>query len=265
MKQSLRAFGLLLALKTFLVAGPRCVLLDEPASAPIAALAVAGLLGFARRKAWGPASLLLALAMRVAWTFPHTLNHAWFECLAALVLWRAFASPDARVAAQAHRVLKFALLSVFFYSGVQKLVHGQFASGEFLLRTVALEASHMADTLRATLGLFADLPRADPNVLSLHPVNLHASPMLRGVLATLSLGIIGAELVVPMLVVARIRVARWILLATQVGIGLSSGEFDFALTATGIVLLFWKDPPRAAWFGAFVGWAGLIAGTVAVG
>ncbi|MCR9165642.1 MAG: hypothetical protein ACE37F_00525 [Nannocystaceae bacterium] len=262
MKQTLRAFGLLLALKTLLVAGPRSLLLEEPASTAIAMLATVGLVGLVRQRAWGAAALLLALAVRVADTFPHTLNHAWFECLAAVILWRAFASPDVRVIAQAHAVLRFALLSVFFYSGIQKLVHGQFASGEFLMHTVAFEGNHMSDTLRMALRAFADLPRADANELALRPVTLHVSPLLRGVLATLSAGIIAAELVVPLLVVANVRGARWALLATQVGIGLSSGEFDFALTATGIVLLFWAEPPRAAWIGAFVGWAALIAAAV---
>lgn len=264
-REVLRALGLLLATKTLLLALPHVLVLDDSAAVMTAVLSLLAIAGIRSRRSWGAAALVAAFILRIALTLPHTLNHAWFECLAAVVLWRAFSRGDLRTIVHGRCLLQFALLSVFFYSGVQKLVHGQFASGEYLLRTVALESSHMADVLTAGFGLVSALPSARASDLVLGPVPLDVTPQLHAGVRLLSLLIIAAELSVPVLVAARVRGSRWLLLATQVGIGLSSGEFDFAITATGLILLFWRKPPRIAWISAFVLWSGLLAASLSSG
>ena len=253
----LRALGLLVAVKTVLLALPLGFLQEDAGHLLIAGFAMTGLIGMLRHRAWGVAALACALTLRVLITLPHTLNHAWFELLVALVLWRAAACPTRRLTAQARQVLRLAILSMFFFSGLQKLVHGQFISGEYLLRAIVFESNTMADHLRFALAGFQHLPERDVHELLLHPVVLNVRPQLHTFLRVLSVGIVAAELVVPILVVFRVRGARWALLATQIGIGLVSGEADFALTATGLVLLLWSVPPRASWIAAFVGWAGV--------
>lgn len=250
----LRALGLLLASKTLLIALPLFVLRAEAGYGTISALAAVGLVGIARRRAWGSAALLGAFTLRVALTFPHTLNHAWFELLVALVLWRAAARPDPRTTAQAHRVLVLALLSVFVYSGIQKIAHGQFVTGEYLLRAIVFESGGMTDTLRGLLAPWGPLPSGSATELLLRPVELHVAPALLVGLPVLSIGIIAAEIGLPVLVALGVTGSRWALLAAQIGIGLVSSEVDFALTATGMVLLLWSQPPRAAWLVAFAGW-----------
>lgn len=253
----LRALGLLLASKTLLVALPLFVLRADAGHGTISALAAVGLVGIARRRAWGSAALVGAFVVRVSQTFPHTLNHAWFELLVALVLWRAATRPDPRTTVDAHRVLVLALLSVFAYSGVQKLAHGQFATGEYLLRALVFESGGMTDALRGLLAPWGPLPSGSANELMLRPVDLQVAPVLRLGLQLMSIGIIVAEIGLPVLVVLGVTGSRWALLAAQIGIGLVSSEVDFALTATGMVLLLWHQPPRAAWLVAFVGWVGV--------
>ncbi|MEX1366637.1 MAG: hypothetical protein AB1Z98_26160 [Nannocystaceae bacterium] len=250
----LRALGLLLASKTLLVALPLLVLRADSGHGTISALAAVGLVGIARGRAWGSAALLCAFALRVVLTFPHTLNHAWFELLVALVLWRAATRPDPGTTAHAHRVLVLALLSVFFYSGVQKIAHGQFTTGEYLLRALVLESGGMTDALRGLLAPWGPLPSGHANELLLRPVELHVAPALVVGLRLLSIGTIVAEIGLPVLVALGVKGSRWALLAAQIGIGLVSSEIDFALTATGMVLLLWGQPPRAAWIVAFAGW-----------
>lgn len=255
----LRALGLLLALKTLLLALPLGVLREDAGQLLLGALASLSVLGIARRRAWGVTVLVVALVLRVLFTHPHTLNHAWFELILALVLWRAAGTPNLRIIVQARVVLRLAILSVFFYSGVQKLAHGQFVSGEYLLRSVAFESSPMADHLRRILQHGTPLPMADRHGLTLHPIQLEVTSRLHATLRLLSIGIVAAELILPVLVLTKVSGARWVLLATQIGIGLISGETDFALTATGLLLLLWRAPPRASWIAAFVGWIGVAA------
>ncbi len=69
-------------------------------------------------------------------------------------------------------------------------------------------------------------------------------------------GDVAVEIVVPLLVIARFRSARWVLLASEVGIGIVSGECSFASTATAAVLLLWPRVSAAGWISAFVLWVG---------
>ena len=251
----LRAFGLTLATKTLLSAVTSAVLHPSPTAFVLAALSLGAVIGMGRRSALGPWLLAPVLAQHVAQTLPHTLNHHWFELLAVAVLCAhatARRNPR-RSAVRARLVLQLAILSVFFYSGVQKLAHGQFVSGEYLLRAMMLEPDAMGRLLRMLCGL-GSMPPLDATRVILTPVELALPPGVITAAAVLSVGMVALEIGLPLLVLAGIRGARGALLVAQIGIGVVSAEYSFAVTATATVLLLWPRPPTRAWVGAFVGW-----------
>ncbi len=256
-KAALRAFGALLAAKGLLGAALSSV--SEPGVVHLTtgALCAVALLGAARSRPWGATAFVGAAALTVVTSFPHTLNHRWFELVVALVLWRAAVAPvhrSLRTVVHARVVLQLAILSVFFFSGLQKIAHGQFLSGEHLLREMAMDDSTMSWALRKGASVFGSMPSIDATHLVFGSVPLPISASLVTAVRVTSVGIVGAEILLPLGVACGVFGARWLLLAAQIGIGLVSAEIDFALTATGALLLLWRAPPRAAWIATFVGW-----------
>ncbi len=257
---ALRAFALFLCAKVALMRLPPLLGDPSPLNLVSAALIVAAGLGFLGRRSLGPPCLALALLLRIATTWPLTINHAFFEAMAALVLWwYAAAGRSRRAAIQARLVLQLAILSVFFYSGLHKLAHGYFVSGEYLLRTALLKHDAMAQTLRAGASALGPLPTVGDRPLLLGPIGvaLSTSHVLAAVIV--SWIIVASELLVPLWVVLQPRYSRGLLLAMQVGIGLVSAECGFAFSAFAAVLLLWPRVPRWAWIGGFAFWTAATA------
>jgi hypothetical protein len=116
---------------------------DAVALALVTVLAAAILLGRARRAAF--AGLVLLQAWWIARFFPLAGNHRYLELVLAVV----FSALDGR--SQEHRRLqlysvRFMVVIVLFYSGLQKLIWGYWIDGQFLAFSVGREP------FRAMLG-----------------------------------------------------------------------------------------------------------------
>jgi hypothetical protein len=132
---------------------------------PATVLAAATLVGFRRRTVFAGFALLQAWYV---WTnFPVTGNHRFLELVVAVLL--AILSPGVEQERRLlFRSLRFTVLVVLFFSGLQKLIHGYYLRGQFLAYSLSRDSFHVAlapllpageaDRLRA-LG---DLPGAGP-------------------------------------------------------------------------------------------------------
>ena len=260
--RTLYRFAAVAVAKTALLSSWSAVFGQDPARVAVAVLSIAATIGLIYRRRWAVALTLAMALAAVASTFPHTLNHGWFELLAAVVLARAAFAPAhrrLRTAVRARVVLQLAILSVFFASGLQKLVHGQFVSGEHLLSTALWGDGELAEHVRRLAGLDAPLPRLSGWVPALGPVAAPISATTILGARLVSIGIVAAELSLPVLVLLRLPYARAMLLTAQIGIGIVSGELGFALTGCATIVLLWPRPPTHAWLGLFAGWVVAVA------
>jgi hypothetical protein len=203
---------------------------------------------------------LVVLAQAVA-AFPAPENHFFLE----LWLFLPLALLDLRQPADralALQALQWLLVVTFFWSGLQKLLYGYYAGGEYL----AFEIAHgdFFDELLGWLLPEAELARLralDPLLEGAGPYRVDAPAFV-----ALSNGVVLAELALPVLLLARrTRSAACLAsIALVAGIQLAAREVMFALLFTNAALLF----PRRPWlrwllpvlvlvyvwaFGAFLG------------
>lgn len=208
------------------------------------------------------AGLLLLAAVRGAgflWTMPYTINHMLLELVLILAFALASGEPEGPPRRSAlvftARWAQVLFLSVWFYAGVQKLVHGYYLNGELF----GLEA--FADDRGLTLGLSGavllmmttlagwlggTVPHVSAATLT-DAVQLPLAPWMGPFLTALSTMIVVIEVGIPLLfLLPRARKAAVVALGlAQVGIALSSMEIDFALDNFMFLLLLW---PAAAGF-----------------
>lgn len=219
-------------------------------------LGIAALLTLHRR--WYRGGLALMVAGKGYWvvaSWPMAANHYYLELLVLLLL-LAFADrpvdgpADGRrwVDGTACRLSQLALLSVYFYAGLHKLVHGMWHQGEFLTHSLFESGRFdMAASMRwvlDSLGLLAaEAPLQLPESFTTESFAL-SGPTL-AVLLSLSWVILLSELAAPVLVLMpRTRkVGLVFLLAAQVGIGLFAWETEFMFGALGVALLFFPGRP----------------------
>jgi len=195
---------------------------------------------------WWRLGMLAVLAFSL-WeciaSWPFTLNHIAMEA-AVLILILLDSPPrtgENRLAPWTK--IQVLMLSVWFYSGVQKLLHGYFASGE----TLALEMLSGDSFLGRNLAIFYHyglepiFGAAEPPWLSC----CHAGPIplplaIRLVFPIRGIATIATEIGLPWLVLFdRWRaLALGLLFAFQLSVGIFSWELDFAVTAFAILLLF---------------------------
>ncbi len=203
---------------------------------------------------WALLGISLLITYRIVSNLPYTINHRVFE---SLVIWmitiRAFArqgNPSSVLRARLDRetfgFLIFAFLSVYFYSGIQKLVHGYYLNGEFFALYLALDPGEIGSILRwtsQTIGTTAkvvDFPFHSP----FHSQDYELGPTLPFLLPFLGTSVILLECLVPFLAWLRPKAGVYCLLCLQLLIAGASGEWDFGLTGLGIIFLLLPRSPN---------------------
>lgn len=181
---------------------------------------------------------------------PFTLNHAFFESWVLLFLLLFPSGPaDERgeVDGLAPSLVRATTLSVWFYAGVQKIVHGRYLDGEMLAVSGLLDGGKMVSSLTPAVRTLAGATGVAVGDLPLHwPASYEASELaipglaLGFVLASSWVVVLG-ELLLPALVLRGGRAGKPALLALialQIVIALLSAELSFGVTSAAALLLF---------------------------
>lgn len=184
----------------------------------------------------GAAIALPLVAWEVAWMLPQTANHS-FLGLVLLALCTALDSEDSDDEALLIQSLRWIAVLIFFWAGLQKVLHGLYFRGEFLTWMVAQGVDRWAQVFGwiipdAELERLRSIPRymtgAGPyRVVSL-PFVLAANAVWVGEIA----------LAVGMLFRRAREIAALAAIALVFTIQLAPREFMFALLYTNLLLLF---------------------------
>lgn len=204
--------------------------------------------------------LMIAAVHKVLWSFPYTLNHAFFELLllAEHLAWRWSDSPEG-ASHDPSRFAKLGILSVFFYAGLQKLVHGYYLDGQFLALKVLYGHDGMSVGLRALLSAMhkvmdlpmPQLPTSTPSWLSGAAASL--PQWMIASMTGLSITVVLLEIVCPIAaLVPRLRRSAILgLLGLEACIAIASRELSFAFTTTACLLAFFPEAGRWSYPVAF--------------
>jgi hypothetical protein len=183
----------------------------------------------------------------VARSWPYTLNHILLEAvvLGLLVLFPVrFELAGTREAPDDLQLLWLTLLSVWFFAGVQKLVHGYYLNGESMALSLLTDPGGSGRGLRLGLSALSSvlesLGGAGP---SAHlAASLDGQPGSLGGLGRaycITLGglVVAAELALPVLTLFRRtgRAATIGLGVAQCCVGVLTAELDFALLGLGLI------------------------------
>ncbi len=216
-----------------------------------------------RRLQWVGLAICFAVRLVESWQqFPYTGNHPLLETatLGILLLWppRVVSGPTGsgsagQVDGTACRFLMFAILSVYFWSGIQKLFHGYYGNGEFFaLFLFVSEGSRISEFFLAVFaGMASWFGEPAPGLLSepdwLRPATFVYPGWAIGFLIAQCWLTLVTEIVFPWLVVVRRtrELGLLLLLPTATVIAVVSGETGFALTNAACLLLFF--PKQARW------------------
>lgn len=229
-----QAFALIVVAEYWLRALPKWGLLGRHYDVLLGVATVAGVAIVARR--WRRAAFLVlaaAHATLIAYEFPSTGNHAYLELY--VCLFAALLRPDADGEALLElRALRWLAVIVLFWSGVQKLAHGYWTSGEYLAFSLGSE------TYRALLGW--TVPDADLARLVRWQGEVGDGPYRGGglVLPLLSNATWIAEIVLAAALVwpRTRRTAMVLALLLLLGIELVAREVFFGLVFASLLALF---------------------------
>ncbi len=171
----------------------------------------------------------------IFWAFPHVANHSFLMlfCLLGLTL---FATDSVEDQALLLAGLRWLAVIVLFWSGVQKLLHGQFFEGEFLAQRIAIDpryASFFSLVMPEEVARLRGLPPTGPFVLQ-SGIGLVISNLTY--LTEIALGLI-------LLLGRSLRPLAWAAAALLiVGIQLGAREFYFGVAMLQILVLFAPGP-----------------------
>jgi hypothetical protein len=151
-------------------------------------------------------------------------------------------------------VLQYAILSLFVFSGLQKVVHGHYLRGElFTLHTLYIH-DYLGDRLRDVVqvlgGLFGQAPSQPSEWLGGYAGSpLAAAPWVLHALLVLSLAVVAMEIGAPLLVAWRRTrsVGLPLLILLQVAIAFNSYEFGIAFVSLNCQLLFLRRGHRVGY------------------
>lgn len=224
----------------------------------IALLFVAAWNGGARTLYWpGILTLFLYRLWQVILIFPYTLNHAFYECVALLIL-MMFPAPAPRsqsllpVSGLAPHLLQATIVLVWFYAGLQKVVHGYYLNGEMMamygmfaggkMTPFFMEVIHRIEWLSSASS--GNLPLACPE--SVDQVVFEIPIWVKAVFISVSWVIVISELLFPPLTLLRRmrKMAIAAMIALQVIIGICTLELSFSLTSIACLLLFFPAAAR---------------------
>lgn len=224
-----------------------------------------GLLGMLAFEVWN-----------ITQTFPFTLNHHFFESLVLVIMVVSPAEPSREpgepsrplsIDARAVRLIQLAIISVWAYAAIQKVVHERYWNGELLGLYGLYEGGRFAGLTARFASLASRLTGAEAAALPLTwPASLLPQPVAAPVwlcasLVWLGRGTIGLELGIALgLLFPRTRTAAAAgLMAFQTVIALVTGEISFGLAGLVSAVLFVPYSPTL-----YIAMALVIAAGVAV-
>ncbi len=209
------------------------------ASLAIVAVVVAGL----RKHYWPGLIFIFFVSCFQIWeSWPFTINHIALEAVLVLLMLLAAGDKPNEETLSCGDMILLLMLSVWFYSGLQKLFHGYYLSGEyFTLEALSVESGLGRDLNSLLLWLAPHLGGGHIRPIACCGFGAIEFPRWGSLLFQgMGFGTVLAEISVPVLALFRsTRVAGILLLFVfQFAIAKLSHEFDFAFTAFGILLLF---------------------------
>ena len=210
-------------------------------------------------KRYYPAGLLIILVYKMYFVIdqlPTTANHAFMETLVVLFL---LLFPDQPVSGRAGdqagclvdgtsvHLTQFALLSIYFYSGVQKIVHGFWWQGEYLAHCLISRedmgmwymGQQVVQKVEAMLGgLEMTFPLTKAMRLETVPLEVPGWAIVFFII--MSWLVIATELVPPLLIlIPRTRsLGLLLIILTMLGIAVYSWEVEFMFASVGVLLLY---------------------------
>jgi len=186
-----------------------------------------------RVRRWAFALLVVTHGAVIAWEFPAAGNHAYLELLLCALC--AFIDPDEPEESRLFlRAVRYVVVLIFVYSGIQKAVHGYYFQGHFLADAMWME------TFRPVLALL--MPENEFTRLAALDRNVGEGPYIVDsaffVLVSNAVWIVEIVLGV-MLVVRRTRTfAALASIAFVAGIEVAARELFFGFIYTNSLLLF---------------------------
>ncbi len=245
-KSALRLFGLFLSLK---IAMPFAFVdgihwsLNARTVAIFSLLVVAALPRFYHSALW----VILGLSFYESWrSWPFTINHGGLE-FGILLLMCLIPKDDSKsFGISCADMIKLLMLSVWFYSGVHKLLDGYYLNAEFFALEVLSNETTLGQHLHYILGFFGFGTNAEALACCTEGVFEFSKGQI-GILLALSWLTIIVEIVLPLsLLSPKLRPLGIVsLFIFQSFVSYFSGEIDFAFTAFAVLFLF---VPRLAPF-----------------
>jgi hypothetical protein len=180
-------------------------------------------------------------------SWPFTINHSGLEFVIVALLCLDSEKNDEYRFPSCVDMIRILMLSVWFYSGIHKLLQGYYLNGEFFALEVLSNRTTLGMKLRELLQIFGSFE-------NFHALDCCTSSKLlmkdghTAFFLILSWLTILTELALPFtLLFKRTRAVGFLsIFFFQGTIAYFSGEIDFAFTAFGVLLLF---VPRVAWIG----------------
>jgi hypothetical protein len=211
----------------------------------------------ARTGCWPGLLVLLAFQGAGVWrSWPFTINHEFLEAVIVLLMLLDPREEGGSPRVSAASMIKLLMLSVWFYSGLQKLVHGYVWSGEYFALATLTRDGGLGRNLEALLRLV----ESRLGTATFAPIQccldgrIHLPAWEMRLFQAMGVSTITAELLLPLgVLVGRLeRASIYLLLALQLAIALLSLEIDFAFTAFAVLFLFVPGRARLAYGGLAV-------------
>ena len=212
------------------------------------ATVVSGAVLVCRRTNYQAGALILAAYhfLRVASDLPLSGNHRYLEMLIYLSL---AVVPFQEVG----KLLRYAILTIFFYSGLQKALHGYYGSGEMFAIQAFFSPEALVSVFRLQLQTVQQLIGLPLPALGLEGdwsrhVSLDIPAWMETTFAIMGRSTLAAEIGLPLLVLWRRtrKPAIAALIAFSIYIGIFASEYEFASTNIACLLLF-LHPRHMRW------------------
>jgi hypothetical protein len=201
-----------------------------------------------RRRNYQVGALILAAyhLTAVIHNFPSSGNHRYLEMLIYL-------SVAIVPVQELGKLLRYAILTIFFYSGVQKALYGFYWSGEIFALEAYAHPNQIASMFRRQLALVASvfnlpIPKLPIEADWTYNRAIEIPAWMGTTFKALGRGALAAEIGLPLLVLYRRtrEVALAFLVLFSVYIAIFANEFEFASTNMACLILFFH-PKHARW------------------
>jgi hypothetical protein len=212
------------------------------------AFVILGAVLVTRRRNYQLGALMLAAFhfLAVKQNFPSSGNHRYLEML----IYLSIAIVPVQ---QLGKLLRYAILTIFFYSGVQKLLYGYYWSGEIFALEAYAHPNEIASLFRKQLAFVAGLFSLPMPALPINPdwtqnMKLDIPAWMSTSFRMMGRGALAAEIFLPLLVLYRRtrHLALACLVLFSVYISVFANEYEFASTNMACLILFF-NPRHARW------------------